>query len=147
MSRRSAVRSSITRRSGSPNRRRSDVVLRREFAFRRKWRAMKALLSVVLLGISTFSAAQPVSIDPPRVDGPAVEWRHLGYGMEPDPGSPYVSWRTHHDPLHGAKVKGAYFQHRAAAEPSVHVEPVMRIIVAAGLEAQVPVSLPMSATK
>lgn len=80
-------------------------------------------------------------------EGARVEWRHLGYGLETDANSPYASWRTHHDPLREGKTKGGYFQHRAAAEQSVHAEPVMRIAVAQGLEAHVPVSLPMSAAK
>lgn len=83
----------------------------------------------------------------PQGDGPRVEWRHLGYGMEPDANSPYVSWRTHHDPLHNGKVKGPYFQHRAGAEASVHADPVMRVALGGGLEAHVPVSLPISAVK
>lgn len=83
----------------------------------------------------------------PQGDGPRIEWRHLGFGVTQDANSPYVSWRTHHEPLHGAKVKGSYFQHRAGAETSVHAQPVMRVALGGGLEAHVPVSLPMSAAK
>lgn len=98
--------------------------------------------------VKGFRAAAPgEAIVPPQGEGPRVEWRHLGYGLETDPGSPYASWRTHHDPLRDGKTKGGYFQHRAAAEQSVHAEPVMRVPVAQGLEAHVPVSLPMSAAK
>lgn len=95
-----------------------------------------------------FRAAPPgEAIAVPQGEGPRVEWRHLGYGLETDASSPYASWRTHHDPLRDGKTKGGYFQHRAAAEPGVHAEPVMRVAVAPGLEAHVPVSLPMSAAK
>ena len=81
-------------------------------------------------------------------DGPIVEWRHLGYGVDPMPPSqPYVSWRTHHKPLHGGDIKGAYFQHQHAAELVKEEEPVLRIPVAGEREALVPVSMPMSATK
>lgn len=98
--------------------------------------------------VRDFRAAPPgAAIVPPQGEGPRVEWRHLGYGLETDPNSPYASWRTHHDPLRDGKTKGGYFQHRAAAEQSVHAEPVMRVAVAPGLEAHVPVSLPMSAAK
>lgn len=95
-----------------------------------------------------FRVAPPgESIVPPQGEGPRVEWRHLGYGLETDASTPYASWRTHHDPLRGGKTKPGYFQHRAGAEPSVHAEPVMRVAVAQGLEAHIPVSLPMSAAK
>lgn len=95
-----------------------------------------------------FRAAPPgEAIVPPQGEGPRVEWRHLGYGLETDPSSPYASWRTHHDPLRDGKTKGGYFQHRAAAERSVHAEPMMRLAVGQGIEAHIPVSLPMSAAK
>ena len=81
-------------------------------------------------------------------DGPLVEWRHLGYGMEPMPPSqPYVSWRTHHKPLHGGDIKGGYFQHQGMAEQVKEDEPILRIAIAGDREALVPVSMPMSATK
>jgi len=81
-------------------------------------------------------------------DGPLVEWRHLGYGMDPLPREqPYVSWRTHHKPLHGGDVKGGYFQHQGLAEQVKEDEPILRIAVAGDREALVPVSMPMSATK
>ncbi|HET9580470.1 MAG TPA: S41 family peptidase [Usitatibacter sp.] len=80
-------------------------------------------------------------------DGPLVEWRHLGYGMEPTPRTaPFVSWRTHHDPLHDGKIKGAYFQHEAEAARVKADPPIVRVPAGEG-EALVPVSLPMSATK
>lgn len=95
-----------------------------------------------------FRVAPPgEAIVPPQGEGPRVEWRHLGYGLESDASTPYASWRTHHDPLRGGKTKGGYFQHRAGAEQSVHAEPVMRVAVTEGLEAHIPVSLPMSAAK
>jgi C-terminal processing protease CtpA/Prc len=81
-------------------------------------------------------------------EGPIVEWRHLGYGVDPMPASqPYVSWRTHHKPLNGGDIKGAYFQHEHPAELVKEDEPVLRIPVAGDREALVPVSMPMSATK
>ncbi|HET9653358.1 MAG TPA: S41 family peptidase, partial [Usitatibacter sp.] len=81
-------------------------------------------------------------------DGPLVEWRHLGYGMEPTPrNQPYVSWRTHHDPLHDGKIKGPYFQHEAAAAQVKADPPIVRVPVGDDAEALVPVSMPMSATK
>ncbi|HYC35070.1 MAG TPA: S41 family peptidase [Usitatibacter sp.] len=87
------------------------------------------------------------AITRPQGEGPIVEWRHLGYGIDTDAASPYVSWRTHYAPVAGGKVKGGFFQHRGEAEAPVHAEPVMRVPVAAGLEAHVPVSLPLSAAK
>lgn len=87
------------------------------------------------------AAAAPVG------EGARVEWRHLGYGLETDANSPYASWRTHHDPVGGGKVKGGFFQHRAAAEQVTNPEPVTRIAIAPGLEAHVPVSLPLPAAK
>jgi C-terminal processing protease CtpA/Prc len=92
-------------------------------------------------------AAPGTATKPPQGEGPKIEWRHLGYGLETDANLPYASWRTHHDPVREGKVKGGYFQHRAAAEASVQAEPVMRVPVSNGLEAHVPVSMPMSATK
>jgi hypothetical protein len=76
----------------------------------------------------------------PRGEGPAVEWRHLGYGLE-DRQTPFVSWRTHHDPLLGKKASPGYFQNQGRAEASVDEEPVARVPVAPGLEAHVPVSM------
>jgi len=81
-------------------------------------------------------------------DGERVEWRHLGYGMEPMPrNSAFVSWRTHHDPLHDGKVKGPYFQHQNEAQAPVHEHTTMHVELLPGMDALVPVSLPMSATK
>jgi hypothetical protein len=81
-------------------------------------------------------------------EGPLVEWRHLGYGMEPSPrGEPYVSWRTHHKPLFDGGVKPGFFQHEGMAEQVKEDEPVLRIAVTGDREALVPVSMPMSATK
>ncbi|HET7402189.1 MAG TPA: S41 family peptidase [Usitatibacter sp.] len=81
-------------------------------------------------------------------DGDRVEWRHLGYGMEPMPRNvPFVSWRTHHDPLNDGKVKGPYFQHQNEAQAPVHEHTTMHVELLPGLDALVPVSLPMSATK
>ena len=98
--------------------------------------------------VNGFRVAPPgEAIVPPPGEGPRVEWRHLGYGLETDASTPYASWRTHHEPLREGRIKGGYFQHRAAAEPSVHAEPAMRVPVARGLEAHIPVSLPMSAAK
>lgn len=106
---------------------------------------LEELFVPIVEGFKVVASGGPTT--PQSGDGPRVEWRHLGYGMEADPNSPYVSWRTHHDPLHNGKVKGPYFQHRAAAEASVHSRPVMRVPVAPGLEAHVAVSLPLSAVK
>jgi len=81
-------------------------------------------------------------------DGERVEWRHLGYGMEPMPrNSAFVSWRTHHDPLHDGKVKGPYFQHQNEAQAPVHAHTTMHVELLPGMDALVPVSLPLSATK
>jgi hypothetical protein len=81
-------------------------------------------------------------------EGPLVEWRHLGYGMDPSPREqPFVSWRTHHKPLFDGDVKPGFFQHEGLAEQVKEDEPVMRIALAGGREALVPVSMPMSATK
>lgn len=108
-------------------------------------RDLEALYAPIVAGFRVVAAGTPIA--PPQGEGPRVEWRHLGYGMEADPGSPYVSWRTHHDPLHGGKVKGPFFQHRDLAAPPVHTEPVLRVALGEGLEAHVPVSLPLSAAK
>jgi C-terminal processing protease CtpA/Prc len=98
--------------------------------------------------VTGFRVAPPrEAIVPAQGEGPRVEWRHLGYGLETDPSMPYASWRTHHAPLRDGKTKGGYFQHRAAAEQSVHAEPVMRVPLTQGLEAHIAVSLPMSAAK
>lgn len=81
-------------------------------------------------------------------EGPLVEWRHLGYGMDPTPREqPFVSWRTHHRPLHGGDVKPGFFQHQGFAEMVKAEDPIVRIALADGREALVPVSMPMSATK
>ena len=82
----------------------------------------------------------------PGGEGPVVEWRHLGYGLE-DPKSLFVSWRTHHRPLLGKGASPGFFQNAGRAEASVDEEPVARVAIAGGLEAQVPISMPMSATK
>lgn len=81
-------------------------------------------------------------------EGPLVEWRHLGYGMDPMPSNqPYVSWRTHHKPLHDGGIKPGFFQHEGVAAIVKAEDPVVRIPVAGEREALVPVSMPMSATK
>lgn len=81
-------------------------------------------------------------------EGALVEWRHLGYGMDPLPREqPFVSWRTHHKPLHDGGVKPGFFQHEGVAELVKEVEPILRIPVTGDREALVAVSLPMSATK
>lgn len=82
----------------------------------------------------------------PSGEGALVEWRHLGYGLEGQQ-TPFVSWRTHHDPLLGKKASPGYFQNQGRAQASVDAEPVARVPAAPGLEAQVPISLPMPATK
>ena len=93
--------------------------------------------------VPTGTASTPVA-----GEGPAVEWRHLGYGMEPTPRNvPWVSWRTHHDPLHDGKVKGPFFQHQPSAQASVYSDPIHRVRLGSESEAHVPVSMPMSATK
>lgn len=81
-------------------------------------------------------------------DGPLVEWRHLGYGMDAmPPGQPYVSWRTHHKPLHDGEIKPGFFQHEGVAEVVKAEDPIVRVAIAGDREALVPVSMPMSATK
>jgi hypothetical protein len=81
-------------------------------------------------------------------DGPLVEWRHLGYGIDPMPrNQPFVSWRTHHKPLQDGEVKPGFFQHQGVAELVKEDDPILRIPVAGEREALVPVSMPMSATK
>jgi C-terminal processing protease CtpA/Prc len=107
---------------------------------------LAALYAPIVAG---FKVATP---DTPAADiageGERVEWRHLGYGMEPMPRNyPFVSWRTHHDPLHDGKVKGPYFQHQNEAQPPVHEHTTMHVTLLPGIDALVPVSLPMSATK
>ena len=90
------------------------------------------------------------AIEAAKGEGALVEWRHLGYGLEAgsDRSAPlYVSWRTHHDPLHNRKANGGYFQNLARAQASVNDQPVMRLRLTPDLEAQIAVSLPMSATK
>jgi hypothetical protein len=87
----------------------------------------------------------------PKGEGPIVEWRHLGYGMEappPNSGStPYVSWRTYHLPLHNQSANPGFFQNDDRTRAPVNAEPVYRVALGSGLEAQVPIALPMSATK
>jgi Peptidase family S41 len=97
--------------------------------------------------VEGFRVAAPgaAGIDP-QGEGPRVEWRHLGYGVEDQQG-PYVSWRTHHDPLHGKKASPGFFQNQARAEAAVNEQPVMRLAVAPALEAHIAISLPMSATQ
>lgn len=109
---------------------------------------LEELFTPIVEGFRVTTAGAPTTA--PQGEGPRVEWRHLGYGMEPSAvqlQQPYASWRTFHDPLHGKKASGGYFQNQASAEASVHAEPVMRLALAQDLEAQIPVSLPMSATK
>ncbi|HET7729907.1 MAG TPA: hypothetical protein VFK48_07745, partial [Usitatibacter sp.] len=106
---------------------------------------LEELFVPVVAGFRAAPPGEPAT--PPQGEGPRVEWRHLGYGLETDASLPYASWRTHHDPLRGGRTKGGYLQQRAGAEQSVHADPVMRVAVAQGLEAHVPVSLPMSAAK
>src|SRR5690606_13158136 len=106
---------------------------------------LEALFAPAVEGFRVAPAGTPARA--PEGEGPRVEWRHLGYGMEADASSPYASWRTHHTPLHAGAGKGSYFQHRALAEKSVHTDPVFRVALGGGAEAHVPVSLPMSAAK
>lgn len=107
---------------------------------------LEALFAPVVEGFKVVPKGSPAP--QAQGEGPIVEWRHLGYGMEPTPrNQPYVSWRTHHDPLHDGKIKGPYFQHQGAAELVKADPPVVRVPVGGDSEALVPVSLPMSATK
>ncbi|MGZ5103707.1 MAG: S41 family peptidase [Usitatibacter sp.] len=109
---------------------------------------LEELFTPIVEGFRVTTPGAPTT--PPQGEGPRVEWRHLGYGMEPTPvqaQSPYASWRTFHNPLHGKSSSGGYFQNQGKAEASVYEEPVMRLAIAKDLEAQIPVSLPMSATK
>ena len=108
--------------------------------------ALESLFAAPVADFKVVPSGTPAA--PIAGDGPLVEWRHLGYGMEPmPPGQPYVSWRTHHKPLHGGDVKPGFFQHQGMAEQVKAADPVVRIAIAGGLEALVPVSMPMSATK
>jgi C-terminal processing protease CtpA/Prc len=106
---------------------------------------LEELFAPVAEGFRVTTPGEPL-LPAPQGDGPRVEWRHLGYGLENVP-SIFASWRTHHDPLLGKKANPGYFQNQGRAEASVDEEPVARVPIAAGLEAQVPISLPMSATK
>jgi C-terminal processing protease CtpA/Prc len=106
---------------------------------------LEELFAPIVVGFKVAPVGSPVIA--PQGEGPRIEWRHLGYGLETDANSPFASWRTHHDPLRGGKLKAGYFQHRPPAEQVVAAAPVMRIAVSRELEAQVPVSMPMSATK
>ena len=92
-------------------------------------------------------AAPGMPVVPPGGEGPMIDWRHLGYGVDSDASSPYASWRTKHAPLGHGKVKGSFFQHRTEADVPVHADPVMRVALPASLEAHVPVSLPTSAVQ
>jgi hypothetical protein len=107
---------------------------------------LEALFAPIVDGFKVVPKGSPA----PEIkgEGPLVEWRHLGYGMEPTPrNQPFVSWRTHHEPLHDGKIKGSYFQHEAAAALVKADPPIVRVPVGVDAEALVPVSLPMSATK
>src|SRR6185436_18973154 len=79
---------------------------------------------------------------PPAGEGPVVEWRHLGYGLETNPSLPYASWRTHHQPVGEGRNQGSFFQHQVPGEKPVQAEPVMRVALPQGLEAHVAVALP-----
>jgi len=108
--------------------------------------SLESLFAPIVDGFTVVPKGAPAA--PIAGEGPLVEWRHLGYGMEKMPRfQPFVSWRTHHDPLHDGKVKGAYFQHQGLAEQVKADPPIVRIPVGADREALVPVSMPMSATK
>lgn len=106
---------------------------------------LEELFAPIVAGFKVVPVGTPPAV--PQGEGPRIEWRHLGYGLETDASSPYVSWRTHHNPLRDGKVKGGYFQHRPSAEQVVAAEPVMRIAVSREREAHIPISMPMSATK
>ena len=106
---------------------------------------LQELFAPIVEGFRVAPAGAEVTA--PRGDGPIVEWRHLGYGLETDPSLPYASWRTHHPPIGDGRNKGSYLQHRTTAERPVHADPVMRVRLPRGLEAHVAVSMPMSAVK
>ena len=106
---------------------------------------LEALFAPIVEGFRVAPVGTPAT--PPTGEGPAIEWRHLGYGLETDPTLPYASWRTHHAPVGEGRNKGSYFQHQMPALKSVHAEPVMRLALPQGLEAHVPVSLPTSAAR
>ena len=108
--------------------------------------ALESLFAAPVAGFKVVPKGAPA----PEIagDGPLVEWRHLGYGMDPLPREqPFVSWRTHHKPLHDGGVKPGFFQHEGVAELVKEGEPILRIPVTGDREALVAVSMPMSATK
>jgi hypothetical protein len=108
--------------------------------------ALQSLFAAPVAGFAVVPKGAPA----PEIkgEGPLIEWRHLGYGVDPLPREqPFVSWRTHHKPLHDGGVKPGFFQHEGVAELVKEDEPVLRIPVTGDREALVAVSLPMSATR
>ena len=106
---------------------------------------LEELLAPVAEGFRVVPRGTPTA--PVPAGDKIVEWRHLGYGLEPDPSLPYASWRTHHAPIGEGRNKGSYFQHQVPALTPVHAQPVMQVPLVQGLEAHVVVSLPISAAR
>jgi hypothetical protein len=107
---------------------------------------LERLFGPVVDGFRIVPAGSPIVR--PAGNGPAVEWRHLGYGLEPSPHNEiFASWRTHRELLRHSEASEAYAELHEAAEKSIEAEPVIAVPVSPGLVAQIPVSLPDSAAR
>ena len=107
---------------------------------------LEELFGPIVEGFRVLPAGAAIAAAPAG-DGPVIEWRHLGYGLETDATLPYASWRTHHGAVGEGRNQRGYFQHQTPGEKPVQAEPVMRVSLPQGLEAQVAVSLPRSAVR
>ena len=107
---------------------------------------LERLFEPIVDGFRIAPEGSPISRPPGN--GPAVEWRHLGYGLEPSPHNEiFASWRTYRAPPPGSEASEGYAELREAAEKSVDAEPVLALTVMPGLVAQIPISLPDSAAR